>query len=569
MARVSIEERGRMSTEPTRSRQLGKYELQTRLGRGGMAEVWKAFDPQLRRHVAIKLMLTELKNDPDFLVRFEREARLVASLDHPNIVRIHDFQISQPPESETPTPYMVMDYVKGQTLSDYINNTSRKGNIPSWSDIVYLFAITSRALDYAHQKGMVHRDIKPANILLDQRLPTPHTMGEPILTDFGVARMQGVQTGTVLGSLIGTPMYIAPEQALGEKGDRRCDLYSLGIILYEMTTGITPFRADTALAIIMQHIHETPTSPTLINPQIPPAVAAIILKSIAKNPEDRYFSATDMTIALAQALNIPLPGRSTSSVSNPGYQISHPGASSFPMSSPGIPSPNTGYNTVRAPEHRNPTLTPPYSLPEARPVSTPPAPGYTPYFGFVPVSSEQTYIPAAQGNSPSRFQLKSGRGRVLLFSMLFLILLLAGGAGIIALQATNTPPATSAPIAGHVVFYHSTTAAIGNYDQIEINISNVPPPPQGYVYYAWLVSNTLENSPAHWQLAYNNGTLHLNKQSYTGYANLLKAGTLFLVTKESVGSTPTIPYTDPQARLYYAQIPNASLTRFDIKSCPT
>jgi eukaryotic-like serine/threonine-protein kinase len=269
-----------------------------------------------------------------------------------------------------------------------------------------------------------------------------------------------------------------------------------------------------------------------------------------------------MTMALAQALNIPLPGRSTSSVSNPGYQISHPGA-------PGAVSPDTGYNTVRAQEHRNPMLTPPYSLPEAGPVATPPSPGYTPYFGFVPISSEQTYIPGAQGSSPTRFHLKAGRGRILLFSMLFLILLLAGGAGIIALQATNTPPATPAPVAGHVTFFHGPTAAIGNYNQIEINISNVPPPPQGYVYYAWLVSNTLENSPAHWQLAYNNGTLHLNKQSYIGYANLLKPGTLFLVTKESVGSAPAVPYTDPQARLYYAQIPNASLTRFDIKACPT
>ncbi len=169
---------------------------------------------------------------------------------------------------------MVMDYVKGQTLSDYIGSTSRKGTIPSWSDIVYLFAVTSRALDYAHQKGMVHRDIKPANILLDQRLPTARTMGEPILTDFGVARMQGMQTGTVRGSVIGTPAYIAPEQALGQHGDRRCDLYSLGIILYEITTGVTPFRADTAIAIIMQHIHEIPTPPILINPHIPPAVSA-------------------------------------------------------------------------------------------------------------------------------------------------------------------------------------------------------------------------------------------------------------------------------------------------------
>ena len=554
-----------MSTEPSRLRHLGKYELQTRLGRGGMAEVWKAFDLQLRRHVAIKLMLTELRDDPDFLVRFEREARLVASLEHPNIVKIHDFDISQPPESETPTPYMVMDYVKGQTLSDYIRSTSRKGNIPPWNDIVYLFASISRGLDYAHQKGMVHRDIKPANILLDQRLPSVRPMGEPVITDFGVARMQGVQTGTLLGSLVGTPLYIAPEQALGQHGDRRCDLYSLGIILYEVTTGVTPFRADTTIAILMQHLHERPTPPALINPHIPPAVSEIILKSIAKRPEDRYFSATDMTMALAQALNIPLPGRSPS-ISNAGF-TPLPGVSPLSLTPPDPPG--TGSTPVRSLEQRHPeTRTPTYSLPEARPLQTPSA-AYTPYFGFVPEGPEQAQA-QVQVRSPSYSPLKSIGKRPILLSMLIFILLLVGGLGIFALLA-NIPSSSPnpVPISGHVVFSRSTHAAIGNYDQIQIDMSNVPPPSQGYVYYAWLVGNTLENSPAHWQLVYNNGTLHLNKQSYPGYTNLLKPNTLFLVTKESAGSSPAVPFTDPQAHLYYALIPDSAHTRFDIKPCPT
>ena len=559
-----------MSLEPTRLRKLGKYELQTRLGRGGMAEVWKAFDPQLRRHVAIKLMLTELKQDADFLMRFEREARLVALLDHPNIVRIHDFQISQPPESETPTPYMVMDYVKGQTLADYIRSTSRKGSIPPWNDIVYLFAVISRALDYAHQKGMVHRDIKPANILLDQRLPTPHTMGEPILTDFGVARMQEMQTGTVRGSLIGTPTYIAPEQALGQYGDRRCDLYSLGIILYEISTGVPPFRADTAIAIIMQHIHETPTSPVLINPQIPPAVSQIILKSIAKSPEDRYFSATEMTIALGQALHIALPRRG-GSISQAGF-TPLPGSTPLPQTPPDPESrvfPGTGYTTVQAQDPRFPDpTTPPYSSLETRPLS-PPLPTYTPYFGFVPVGSEQLQQTQRPEKSPSRFQFKPPGKRTIIFSMLFLILFIAAGLGIMVQQTNNVLPAHLIPVSGHVMFFHSIHASMDSYDQIQVDMSNVPPPPTGYVYYAWLVSNTLENGPAHWQLAYNNGTLHLHKQSYPGYANLLKPGTLFLVTKESADSFPAVPYTDPRARLYYAQISRASLTSFAIAACPT
>jgi serine/threonine protein kinase len=534
-----------------------------------MAEVWKAFDPQLRRHVAIKLMLTELREDPDFLVRFEREARLVASLNHPNIVRIHDFQISQPPESETPTPYMVMDYVKGQTFSDYIAATSRQGHIPSWNDIIYLFAAISRALDYAHQKGMIHRDIKPANILLDQRLPGSgtRTMGEPILTDFGVARMQGVQTGTLLGSLIGTPLYIAPEQALGQHGDRRCDLYSLGIILYEITTGTTPFHAETTIAILMQHLNEQPTAPALINPHIPPAVSEIILKSIAKRPEERYSSATDMTTALAQALNIPLPGRTNPSISSTGLSLDAP---SYPLTPTSMPASNIGYPGIRAQEYMaTEPITPSYPSPQARPVQNPSS-AYTPYFGFVPEGPEQIQgqEPLQPSNSPHS-QRKSINKRALLLGFLLFILLLGAGLSIAALlTTTSSPPISPTPIAGHVLFFRSANAAPGDYNQIQIDISHVPPPPPGYVYYAWLVSNTLENSPAHWQLLYNNGKLHLNRQSYIEHANLLKPNTLFLVTKETAGSLPTVPYTDPQARLYYAQIIDSSLTRFNIKPCP-
>src|SRR5579864_4099707 len=151
-----------MSTSP---QHLGKYELQQRLGWGGMAEVWKALDPQLQRYVAIKLLHADLQADPDFVARFQREAQAIASLRHPNIVQIHDFQVSLPPESSVPTPYMVMAYIEGQTLADYIASTSAKGNIPSPFEIVNLFTSIGSAVDYAHQKGMIHRDIKPANIM--------------------------------------------------------------------------------------------------------------------------------------------------------------------------------------------------------------------------------------------------------------------------------------------------------------------------------------------------------------------------------------------------------------------
>src|SRR5207248_1164186 len=155
-----------MTTHP---QHLGKYELHERLGRGGMAEVWKAFDAQLRRYVAIKLLHANLLADPDFVARFTHEAQIIASLHHPNIVQIHDFHISQSPESDSTTAYMVMDYVEGQTLADYIHNTSRMGKFPPAADIVRLFTSIGIAIDYAHQHGMIHRDIKPANILLDKR----------------------------------------------------------------------------------------------------------------------------------------------------------------------------------------------------------------------------------------------------------------------------------------------------------------------------------------------------------------------------------------------------------------
>src|SRR6266704_1548329 len=155
------------SSNPQR---IGKYELRERLGRGGMAEVWKAFDPQLQRFVAIKIMHADLQNDPDFMNRFLREARVVASLHHPNIVQIHDFQISRPPESDSTIAYMVMDYIEGPTLAEYIRETSSMGKFPTPGEIVRLFTSISRAVDYAHQHGMIHRDLKPANILLDKRL---------------------------------------------------------------------------------------------------------------------------------------------------------------------------------------------------------------------------------------------------------------------------------------------------------------------------------------------------------------------------------------------------------------
>src|SRR6266568_4097415 len=279
---------------------LGKYELRELLGRGGMAQVWKAYDTQLERYVAIKLLHSDLQADPEFITRFSREARVIASLHHPNIVLIHDLQISRTSESNNPIAYMVMDYVEGQTLANYIRTTSHIGKFPPPEDIVHLFASISRAIDYAHQHGMIHRDIKPANVLLDKRNTKQNPMGEPVLTDFGLAKLMGVTSGTVSGTWLGTPLYISPEQAQGHPGNERSDIYSLGVILYEACAGVPPFMGESIQAIMMQHIISMPISPALVNPTISPRLSMVILRGLAKNPADRFSNAPAMTAALAK-----------------------------------------------------------------------------------------------------------------------------------------------------------------------------------------------------------------------------------------------------------------------------
>src|SRR5690348_528398 len=242
--------------------QYGKYELLARLGKGGMGEVWKARDTGLQRYVAVKFLNADFQDKASFVAHFMHEAQLVASLHHPNIVQIHDFQLIDEPDSQAKA-YMVMDYIEGGTLADYIRRTTRKSIYPPAADIVYLFTTIGQALDYAHQRGMIHRDIKPENILLDKSMPTTRSLGQPILSDFGIARIEGTSGSTLTNAWIGTPYYMSPEQGDNLPIDARSDLYSLGIVLYEILTGVTPFRGESPIAVIMQHMLGTPTPPDL------------------------------------------------------------------------------------------------------------------------------------------------------------------------------------------------------------------------------------------------------------------------------------------------------------------
>lgn len=264
---------------------FGKYSVTQQLGRGGMAEVYQAYDPILERQVAIKVILPHLTAEADFAARFLREARLVASLRHPHIVQLFDFAVLDD------QPYMVMEYLAGGTLQTQLRSLRARGATMPLPDIVHLLEALASALGYAHELGAIHRDIKPANILFT-------TQGEPVLTDFGIARLldQAVHL-SLTGAILGTPAYISPEQAAGRQVDARSDLYSLGVVLYELATGRTPFQGDSASALLMQQIMAAPPAPRRVNPTLSAAVEQVLFQALAKEPENRFASPQ----ALAQA----------------------------------------------------------------------------------------------------------------------------------------------------------------------------------------------------------------------------------------------------------------------------
>ena len=253
--------------------ELGRYQILERIGVGGMASVYRAHDPTLNRDVAIKVLPSYEAEDPTFVERFSREAQAVARLNNPNITQIHDFG------EDKGFSYIVMELVVGGTLQDRLDGPM------DLADILDIVGPLASALDYAHGQGIVHRDIKPTNILL-----APD--GTPKLSDFGISRLlEGSATLTRADSVMGTPQYMSPEQALGKPADQRSDLYALGIIVYEMLLGQVPFRGETPSATLMAHIHQPVPPPSSLDPSLDPRVEAALLKALAKAPEDRHDSA--------------------------------------------------------------------------------------------------------------------------------------------------------------------------------------------------------------------------------------------------------------------------------------
>ncbi len=303
---------------------LGQYQIVELAGKGGMATVYKAYQPSLNRYVALKVLPDYLANDEQFVLRFTQEARAAAALRHPNIIVVYDVG------KEGNTHYIAAEYLEGETLAQVL---ARQRGPLTLTRIVNIMNQLASALDFAHQRGLVHRDIKPSNVFIG---PGDHVT----LMDFGIVKaLSGGQQMTRTGMMVGTPEYMSPEQAEAKPVDQHSDIYSLGVVLYQLLTGRVPFEAESPTAVLLAHVTQPPRPPSQLNPAISRAVESVVMRALAKNPAERFDSAGELTKALGQATSAPAPA--------PAPVHVPPTVTAPPT--PHVPTPPPGYAPMPAP----------------------------------------------------------------------------------------------------------------------------------------------------------------------------------------------------------------------------
>jgi serine/threonine protein kinase len=328
------------NTDSLLGRNFDEYRIEKRLGVGGMATVYRALDTRLRRYVALKVIATQFRTDPQYKERFEREAQAIARLEHPNIVRIYRFG------EVDGMYYMAMQYVEGADVGWLIEDYKANKEVMRREDMLRVVRDIGTALDYSHSQGVIHRDVKPRNIIVNKN-------GQAILTDFGLALQGDIGTH---GETFGSPHYIAPEQAISSANVvPQSDLYSLGVTLFEMLTGELPFDADQPMDIAMQHIADAPPPPSRFNPVVPPTVDEVVLRSMAKDVSERYQTGAEFASALEQALSGwgAAPSNNMESARRPSILLMPSKVEDFMRTEPLPPDPPT-----------LPEVLPPFNIPE-------------------------------------------------------------------------------------------------------------------------------------------------------------------------------------------------------------
>jgi serine/threonine protein kinase len=492
------------------SQRIGQYELHQRLHQDNTGETWRAYDTVAQRMVILKFCRTDVLDTADALTGYLRRIEAVASLHHPNIVHIHNVQVLAPRSTGEPSPLicLAIEYIEGETLADYIAGSSAVGKTPPAAEMVQLFSFLAIALDSAHQRGVIHGNLKPTNILLNQKGEAQGRIGVPVLTDFALSKVLSKRQSSDI------PLYLAPEQIKGMPAAERSDIYALGVLLYELYTGTPPFRGSRPIAVMMQHINALPTSPDLVNPGVSPALAQVILRCLAKDPQQRFPNATSLALALADALHLSAPENLRRFALSLG-------------------------------------ITPSVESLAAAPAESAAGRQATGIEKDLPLQRPEAML--------ARSRRRANRALIII-AILTLVFILGAGFGAMQLMKGNI--FAPAQAGGHAFFLNSgqlnqsTTQGIN--DELQVDLANLPDPAAGKSYYAWLLGDIKQSEAIPLflgRLTLDQGNLHFLYKGDQQHTNLLAFFSRFLITEDSTRTPSSNPLLDQSTWRYYAALP--------------